>query len=137
MVNSPRRRIFISHPYNSERYHSKIVNLLSKKGKLPYFDHSIPQNKKINAGQRTVNKKIDQKIRTSSDVIIIASNHASHRENIRKEIKIAKKYNKNIIAVKPQGQERISKDIRENATTIVGWNRNSINSAIRKNRRKR
>ncbi len=136
MVSNRSRRIFVSHPYNREKYHEKVVNLLSRNGKLPYFDHSIPQNEKMGGSKQKINKKIEQKIRTANDVIIIASNHASRRPYIKKEIQMARKYDKNIVAVLPRGQQKVSKVIRENATKIVGWNSNSIKSAFQKRKQR-
>jgi hypothetical protein len=129
------RRIFISHPYTKENYHDNLIRLLSRNNKLPYYNHSVPKNNKIEGSKSQINKKVEQKIKTSSAVVVVASNHASHRPFIEKEIIIAKKYKKPIIAVKPRGQQKISKIITNNASAIVGWRKKSIQSAIRKRRR--
>lgn len=131
-----RKRIFICHPYSRENYHDNLVHLLSRNDTLPYYNHSVPENNKIEGSKKHINTKVEQKIKTSSALVVVASNHASHRPFIEKEIKIAKKYNKPIIAVKPRGQQKVSKVVTENASAIVGWRKKSIQLAIRKKTRK-
>jgi hypothetical protein len=136
MPPTRRKRIFICHPYSKENFHDNLVHLLSRNDRLPYYNHSVPKDNKIEGTKRQIRTKVEQKIRTSSAVVVVASNHASHRPFIEKEIKIVKKYNKPIIAVKPRGQQKISKVVSENATAIVGWRKKSIQTALRKKKGK-
>lgn len=50
---------------------------------------------------------------------------------IKKEIEIAKKYNKPILLIEPYGSNRIPNDVEINANKIVKWNTKSIVEAIR------
>ena len=52
-------------------------------------------------------------------------------EAINKEIEMAKKYNKPIIAVQPWGAERTSSIVKNAADVIVGWNAKSVANAVR------
>lgn len=51
---------------------------------------------------------------------------------IQREIDIAVEYGKPIIGIKPWGQEKIPQAVAKVAKEIVGWNTDSIVSAIRK-----
>ena len=54
----------------------------------------------------------------------------NNREWMEKEIEIAQKYNKPIIAVKPWGNTLMPTDIQVVADTTVNWNTDSIVGAI-------
>ena len=56
----------------------------------------------------------------------------NHRKWIQKEIEIAKKYNKPIVAIKPWGQLKFPIELILTSKDIVGWNTSSIVDAIRK-----
>ena len=75
--------------------------------------------------------KIDAKVKGCSCVIILAGVYASYSKWINKEIEIAKKYDKPIIAVTPWGAEKTSKVGKDAATIIVGWNAASVANAVR------
>jgi hypothetical protein len=126
-----KKRIFISHPWGSNNPHDKIVNLIQKDSNKSFYNHSVKQNEPLSGNKTEVKRKIEQKIKGSSVVIVNASNHASHRKMIKEEIRIAKKYGKKVVAVRPRGQKNISKIVRDNADHIVGWNNKSISNAIR------
>ena len=76
-------------------------------------------------------KKIEAKIKGCSCVIILAGVYSTYSKWINKEIEIAKKYNKPIIAVEYWGTERTSSVVKNAATTIVKWNAASIANAVR------
>ena len=67
-------------------------------------------------------------------VIILAGVYATYSKWIDIEIDLAKAGFSNpkpIIAIRPRGNERISERVRRAADRIVGWNTESIVSAIR------
>jgi len=64
-------------------------------------------------------------------VLIMAGMYSTYSKWINKEIEIAKRMGKVIIAIKPFGAERISKVVRDAAHSECAWNTNSIISAIR------
>ena len=70
----------------------------------------------------------------SSVVLIVAGVYATYSKWIDKEIYIAQKEflsPKPIIAIRPWGNERMSTKVTEAADKIVGWNTESVVSAIR------
>jgi hypothetical protein len=69
-----------------------------------------------------------------SVILILAGVYASYSKWIDKEIQIAQNEFssvKPIIAIRPRGSQRISTKVTDAADKIVGWNTESIVSAIR------
>jgi hypothetical protein len=99
-----------------------------------FYNHSVPQNDPVhtNGTDWDLYQKIDAKIRGCSCVVILAGVYSTYSKWINKEIEIAKKYGKPIIAVEYWGAERTSTAVKNAATEIVKWNANSIASAVRR-----
>ena len=74
---------------------------------------------------------IENKIRPCSAVLIMAGMYSTYSKWINKEIEIAKRMSKVILAIKPFGAERISTVVRDAADAECSWNTNSIVAAIR------
>ena len=74
---------------------------------------------------------IENKIRPCSAVLIMAGMYSTYSKWINKEIEIAKRMGKVIIAIKPFGADRISTVVRNAAHAECAWNTNSIIGAIR------
>lgn len=125
-------RIFISHSWSySERY-DKVESFLQQEG-IWYYNHSVPKNDPIhtNGTDKELEEALDAKIRGCSCVIILAGVYSTHSKWINKEIAIAKKYNKPIIAVEYWGAERTSTVVKNAADIIVRWNAKSVANAVR------
>lgn len=125
-------RIFISHSWTYSKEYDKIEEFLKEQG-VSFYNHSVPKDDPVhtNGTDKELYEKIDAKVRGCSCVIILAGVYASYSKWINKEIEIAKKYNKPIIAVEPFGSERTSKVVKEAATVIVGWRAYSVANAVK------
>lgn len=125
-------RLFISHSWTYPNAYDNIIKFLSDQS-LDYFDHSVPIHDPIhtNGTDRDLYNAIDAKIRWTSCVIVLAWVYASHSKWIQKEIEIAKRYGKPIIAVEYWGSERTSQVVKSNAIAIVKWQSKSIVDAIK------
>lgn len=125
-------RIFISHSWAYSKAYDKIEEFLEDEG-VSYCNHSVPKDDPVhtNGTDKELYEKIDAKVRGCSCVIILAGVYASYSKWINKEIEIAKKYNKPIIAVEPFSSERTSKVVKEAATVIVGWRSSSVANAVK------
>lgn len=60
----------------------------------------------------------------------MAGVYASYSKWINKEIEIAKRYGKPIIAVKYWGAQKVSSVVQDAADVVVGWNSKSVADAI-------
>lgn len=126
--------LFISHSWGYTDAYDKFVNLLNARSYFEYKNYSVPAENPI-VGARTdrqLEEAIENKIRSCSVVIIMAGVYSTYSKWINKEIEIAKKLGKPVLAVKPFGSDRISSVVREAASLECGWNTESIVSSIRK-----
>ena len=125
--------IFISHSWSYSNHYDRIVEFLNQELGF-FYNHSVPQNDPVhtNGTDWDLYQKIDAKIRGCSCVVILAGVYSTYSKWINKEIEIAKKYGKPIIAVEYWGAERTSTVVKNAATEIVKWNANSIASAVRR-----
>ncbi len=126
-------RLFISHSWAYGDAYDRIIEFLEQEN-ISYYDHSVPIEDPIhtNGSDKELEKAIDVKIKGVSCVIILAGVYATYSRWIQKEIDIAKKYNKPIIAIRHWGAIRISDIVKTNADEIVSWQASSIANAIKK-----
>jgi hypothetical protein len=126
-------RIFISHSWSYPDHYYKIEEFLDQE-RVPYYNHSVPKDDPIHTSGSDweLEAKIEAKIKGCSCVVILEGVYASYSKWIDKEVKLARKYAKPIIAVRPWGAERVSALVRNSATIEVGWNAKSVADAIRR-----
>ncbi|POA22138.1 molecular chaperone Tir [Pseudomonas sp. FW300-N1A1] len=125
--------LFISHSWTYSDAHDNLVKLLTAQPRFDFKNYSVPSDDPI-IGARTdkeLEAAIENQIRPCSAVLIMAGKYATYSKWINKEIEIAKRMGKVIIAIKPFGAERISSVVREAAHAECAWNTQSIVSAIR------
>ena len=125
-------RIFISHSWSYSSDYDKIELFLRQEG-IRFYNHSVPQNDPIhtNGSDKQLSDAIEVKVKGGSCVIILAGVYATYSKWINKEIEMAQKYRKPIIAVQPWGAERTSSVVKNVADVIVGWNAKSVANAVR------
>lgn len=128
--------LFISHSWTYSDAYEKLVGLLDAKPYFSYKNHSVPKSDPVHNApyDYQLYEAIKNRIQGTHVVIILAGVYSSYSKWIDKEIKIAKDEfitPKPIIAVQPWGAEKTSKKVKDAADRIVGWNTDSIVSAIR------
>lgn len=125
--------LFISHSWNYSDAHDRLVKLLTAHPTFTFKNFSVPPHNPIVGAQtdKQLELAIENKIRPCSVVLIMAGMYSAYSKWINKEIEIAKRMGKVIIAIKPFGAERISTVVRDAAHAECAWNTNSIVSAIR------
>ena len=124
--------LFISHAWKYNNEYNRLEELLKEYRYFNFRNYSVPENDPLdfNSVSELV-EKLDEQIRQSSVVLVIGGMYCNYRKWIRKEIEIAKKYDKPILLVQPYGSNRIPSFVETNANKIVGWNTKSIVDAIR------
>jgi len=125
-------RLFISHSWSYSDAYDRIIKFLDDGG-IDYYNHSVPKDNPIhtNGTEWELYDAIESKIVGVSCVLILAGVYASYSRWIDKEIQIAKKHWKKIIAIEPWGSEKTSLLVKNNADMIVKWQSNSILNAIK------
>lgn len=126
-------RLFISHSWTYTDAYEKLTGLLAKHSLFKWSDYSVPKDDPIHNAPNTrlLEIAIEQQMRPVNCVLILAGVYSSYSKWIQREIQIANRLGKPIIAIEPFDSERTSVIVKENADEIVRWNSNSIVSAIR------
>lgn len=127
--------LFLSHMWrnadNSEYY--RLENLLNEANNFTWRNYSIPEHDPLKTKtNKELSDAIDHQIKPIHCFLIISGMYTNYREWIQKELEIAKYYNKPIVGIIPQGQDRIPVEIQNSAKEMVGWNTESIVNAVRK-----
>jgi hypothetical protein len=76
-------------------------------------------------------QELNDQIRPVHVVIILAGMYATYRYWIQKEIDLAESFGKPILGVYPWGSQRAPLSVQQAADIMVGWNTESIVTAIR------
>lgn len=131
-----KRNLFISHSWSYSDSYDRLVELLDNKPYFGYNNHSVPKHDPIHNAtyDYQLYEAIKNRVQGTHVVLILAGVYASYSKWINKEITIAKEefsFPKPIIAIEPWGSERTSLKVKNSADRIVGWNTDSIVSAIR------
>lgn len=126
--------LFISHSWKYADAYQRFVNLLDSRSYFDYKNYSVPPENPI-MGARTdkeLEAAIENKIRACSVVVIMAGVYSTYSKWIKKEITIAQRLGKPILAVKPFGADRVSTEVRNAASEECNWDTESIVAAIRR-----
>lgn len=124
--------LFISHSWTYGDTYDKLVSMLNDAEGFKFKNYSVPKNDPIhNAGtEKELAQAIENQIVMASAVLILAGVYSTYSKWINKEIEIAKRLQKKIIAIEPWASEKNSAVVKDNADKIVGWNTSSIVKAI-------
>ncbi len=127
------RNLFISHRWSYPCFYNRIVALLRKRRYFRFKDYSVPRECAIHDARTDAEliAAIRRKMLPCSVVIITAGVHATKSKWMKKEIQIAQRLSKPILAVKPRGSKRTSVRVKDAADRIVKWNTESIVCGIR------
>lgn len=133
-----RRHVFISHHHADDAEVSNLTSLLGKKG-YDIRNSSIrakPANqRRIEQGlvkEATLKRLLRMKISWASVVVVLIGKKTHERPWVNWEIEQANTLNKRIVGVYAQGakESEIPPALEKYATSISGWNSESIMSAI-------
>lgn len=126
--------LFISHSWAYSDSYDRLVDLLDSVSGFKYKNYSVPKDDPIHnaSNDAELEKAIEKQIVMASAVIILAGVYSTYSKWINKEIEIAKRLQKTIIAVEPWGCERTSRIVKESADHIVKWQASSVVDAVKK-----
>lgn len=124
--------LFISHSWKYGDAYERLMRLLRSQPQLPFRDFSVPSHRPITGSptDADLEQALVDKMRRCSVVLIMAGVYATYSYWIAREIAIAQRLGKPIIAIKPWGAERISAPVRQAAHQECAWNSGSIAKAI-------
>ena len=124
---------FISHAWlYNEDYH-RMVGFLHNAPRFKWRNYSVPEHDPLKQSTKTALKEqLRRQIRPVNVVLILAGMYVAHSDWIQFEIDFAKENGKPMIGIRPWGQQRIPKAVKDSVNEMVGWRTESIVSAIRK-----
>lgn len=123
--------IFISHSWKEKESYSKIITLL-KDSNLQIQDYSVPQHDSFDLKKvKEIKDALENKIKLSSHFIMLGTMHLKYSQYIEHELDVAQQYNKPILVVIPNDQERIPETLKQYNTVslrkdaIINWVKNN------------
>ena len=130
--------IFVSHAWRYSDDYGQGVGWLDeaqKEGLFTWSNYSVPSHDPLidpdkPAGKALLKEGLKKQIMPASKIIVISGMYAAYSDWIDYEIDTSVAMGKYIIGLKPWGQERIPVKIQNNVDTLVGWNKNSLISAV-------
>ncbi|MCH5273816.1 MAG: TIR domain-containing protein [Lachnospiraceae bacterium] len=125
--------LFISHSWTYSDAYDKLVEMLNNATNFSYKNYSVPKYDPIHNASNASQLKaaIKNQMQHASCVLIMAGVYSTYSKWINIEIELAREMGKIIIAIEPWGSQRTSLTVKQVANKIVGWNTNSIVTAIR------
>ena len=123
--------ILISHSWTYSDQYDTIEYWLNSTNYFEWSNYSVCNNPLNTKTDAELKQALTNKIAACSCVVVVSGMYASYSKWIDYEINEAIRFGKPIIGLRPWGQERVPSKILNNATKMVGWNRDSLISAIR------
>lgn len=125
-------RVFISHAWRYHDAYSRVLSLLQNARNFEFRNYSVPTDRRyprMSVSQLT--EEIRSQIRPVQVVLVLAGIYVSHSDWIQFEIDFASELRKPIVGIQPWGSTNTPRYVTERAVAVVGWNTDSIVTAIR------
>lgn len=124
--------ILISHSWSYNNHYETVADWLHSTSYFKFSDYSVCCNNPLDTKtDAELKQALTNRISACSCIVVVSGMYASYSRWIDYEIDEAIRFGKPIIGLRPWGQERVPSKILNNATVMVGWNRDSLISAIR------
>lgn len=123
-------RIFISHAWNYNEDYYRLVKFLNAAPNFEWRNLSVPEHDPISDSEK-LTAALNNQMRPAHAFLILAGMYVAHSDWIQYEINFARRIGRPIIGIRPWGAERIPVEVQNGADEIVGWNTDTIVSAIR------
>lgn len=124
--------VLISHSWSYSTQFDTVCSWLNNTANFTWSNYSVCCNDPLDTKtDAELKEKLRNKISAASCIIVLSGMYATYSKWIDFEIETAQTMNKPIIGVKPWGQERIPLKIQNASIEMVGWNSNSVVTAVR------
>lgn len=126
-------RVFVSHSWKYSEQRERIEEFLDDENRLDWQNFSVPEDEPMEfENKNDLRQQLYQQVGQANVVVVVAGMYVSHSEWIEEEIEMADHFEKPIIGVRPNGNERLPAVVKDEADEIVGWRQKSIVNAIAK-----
>ncbi|EIK96439.1 hypothetical protein PMM47T1_10947 [Pseudomonas sp. M47T1] len=123
--------LFISHSWDYSDAYERLLDLLGRDTTFNFKSHALPAPHPIvEASALELEQAIVEHLQPCSALVIMAGVYPTYGRWIDKEIEVARRLGKAIIAIKPFGAERISPTVRNAANAECAWSTRHIIGAI-------
>ena len=122
--------VFICHDWEYGDDYYRICDFLNEARNFRWRNLSVPQHEPLDNNDM-LQKNLRDQIRPADVVLVLAGMYAAHSGAMDFEMLFARRIGKAIIGIKPWGNVQLPLAVLRQADTIVGWNGDSIVSAIR------
>jgi hypothetical protein len=137
-VSTHQVHVFISHSWNYSWHYDTLAGWIFDRSwrvgraSIAFRNYSVPRNDPILDARtdRVLKEAIYRQICRSHVIVIPTGMYAHYSKWIGKEIAGANYYDKPILAVDLRGAARRSSVVGDAASACVGWNSQSVVSAI-------
>lgn len=125
-------RLFISHSWDYTDEYERMVELLDDVNYFEWDNYSVPEEEEVDtATTEELVAALHGQIKPASVVIVLGGMYVNHSNWITVEMVMAELLDKPIIGVKPHGNEKMPKKVREKSDIVVGWQGSSVADAVR------
>lgn len=137
-TDNKRRHLFISHHHQDDAEVTNLTNLLASKG-YDVRNSSVrmkPENQRKMEEKRVrkevIERILQMKISWASTVVVLIGKDTHSRDWVNWEVDKANEQGKRIVGVYVRGgtETDVPRSLEKYASAIVGWNTDSIISAI-------
>jgi hypothetical protein len=125
-----RYRVFISHAWRYSEGYNRATDFLNKAPRFSWANYSVPEHDPVQ-NTAALEEELRQQIRPVEIVLILAGMYVNYSEWIDFEMNYADNISKPMVGIKPWGAQRTPAEVQNRVVEMVGWNTNSIVSAIR------
>jgi hypothetical protein len=129
-------KLFISHSWDHDHHRDGMHGLIGSRWirGLDWCDTSVPRDEPLHvSGGPPLRRALRDRIFGSDAVVVFAGIYSSYSDWIDFEVTTAAAQFKPIIGVRPRAQQNLSRVVLDDAWEIVGWNAESVTSAIIRN----
>ena len=126
-------RVFVSHAwqYNSDYY--TLVDWIENSPNLWAKNYSVPKHDPLDANNTPkLSAALTRQIGQANVIFAIAGMDAAYSGWIQYELDEAVRLQKNIVGIRPYGQQRTPEAISRVATEELYWQRANVVAAVRK-----
>lgn len=122
--------VFICHDWEYSDEYTRVCALLDAAPNFIWKNLSVPEHDPLDTNDK-LEKNLRDQIRPADVMLVLAGMYSARSGWMDWEMAFARRIGQRIIGVKPWGNVQLPQIVQKNADTIVGWNGNTIVTAIR------
>ena len=123
--------VFICHDWEYSEDYYRICEFLDDAPNFSWSNLSVPEHDPLDTNDM-LQKNLRDQIRPAEVMLVLAGMYSARSGWMDWEMAFGRRIGKSIIGVKPWGNAQLPVVVQNNADEIVGWNTDSIVSAIRR-----